>query len=44
MSDNKNKIGKADRDRINVSVEYEVRDWAEKFNITPKQLSDAVIR
>lgn len=42
MSDDKKKVGKADRDRINLSEEYEVRDWAEKYNITPKELRDAV--
>ena len=42
MSDNKNLKTKADRDRINLSEDYEVRDWADKFNITSKELRDAV--
>lgn len=42
MSDDKKKVGKADRDRINLNEDYEVRDWAEKFNISAKELRDAV--
>lgn len=42
MADNKEKVGKQDRDRISLSEEYEVRDWSEKFGITPDKLREAV--
>ncbi|GAC1597054.1 MAG: hypothetical protein NVS3B19_19450 [Ginsengibacter sp.] len=42
MSDNKNKAGKADRDRIDINEDYELRDWAEKYNVSAKELRDAV--
>jgi len=31
MADDKTKTGKADRDRINVNEDYELRDWSKKF-------------
>lgn len=42
MSDDKSKTGGPDRQRINTSEEYEVRDWSKKFGVTPEQLKDAV--
>lgn len=42
MSDDKSKTGGQDRQRISLSENYEVRDWAEKFGVTPEQLRAAV--
>ena len=42
MSDDKTQSGGQDRKRISLSQEYEVRDWAKKFNVTPEQLKAAV--
>lgn len=42
MSDDKNKNGKQDRDRINVNEPYELRDWSAKFGVTPEELKKAV--
>jgi hypothetical protein len=42
MVDDKNKTGKADRDRINVDEEYELKDWSKKLHVTPEQLTAAV--
>jgi len=42
MSDDKSKTGGPDRQRINTSEEYEVRDWSKRFGVTPEQLKDAV--
>ena len=42
MPDDKTQSGGQDRKRISLSQEYEVRDWAKKFNVTPGQLEAAV--
>jgi hypothetical protein len=42
MADNKNQVGKQDRDRISLSDDYEVRDWAKKFGVSPEELKQAV--
>jgi hypothetical protein len=42
MADDKNKTGKPDRDRINVDEDYELREWARKFDVTPERLRAAV--
>jgi len=42
MADDKTKTGRADRQRINTEQDYEVRDWARKFGVSPDQLKDAV--
>ena len=42
MSDNKSMTGGQDRTRINVKEEYELQDWAKKFDATPDQIRDAV--
>jgi len=44
MSDDKTKTGGQDRDRISLTEDYEVRDWAAKFGVTEKALRDAVAR
>jgi hypothetical protein len=42
MSDDKNKSGGQDRQRINVNEDYEVRDWCKSLNTTPERLKEAV--
>lgn len=42
MPDDKSKTGGSDRDRINVNEDYELRDWSEKFGVTPEELKTAV--
>jgi Protein of unknown function (DUF3606) len=42
MADDKSKTGKADRDRINVDEDYELRDWSKRLGVTPEQLTAAV--
>ena len=42
MSDDKSKSGGQDRARINVNEDYELRDWSEKFGVTPDELKKAV--
>ena len=42
MPDDKSKTGGADRQRINVNEDYELRDWSKKFGVTPEQLKEAV--
>ena len=42
MADDKTKTGGQDRQRINVNEDYELRDWAKKFGVTPEQLKQAV--
>jgi hypothetical protein len=42
MSDDKTKTGGQDRSRISLSEDYEVRDWAKKFGVTPEELRAAV--
>jgi hypothetical protein len=42
MADDLNKRGSPDRDRINMGEEYEVRDWAKKFGVSPEELERAV--
>ena len=42
MSDDKSRTGGQDRERISLSEDYEVRDWAKKFGVTPEQLKAAV--
>jgi Protein of unknown function (DUF3606) len=39
--DNKTKVGKPDRERVNVQEPYEVDRWAKKWNVTPQQVKDA---
>jgi hypothetical protein len=42
MSDDKTQAGGQDRSRISLSEDYEVRDWAKKFGVTPDELKAAV--
>lgn len=42
MADDKTKRGGADRTRINIHEDYEVRDWSEKFGVTHQELLEAV--
>lgn len=42
MSDDKSKTGGQDRNKISLSEDYEVRDWAKKFGVTAEQLKTAV--
>jgi hypothetical protein len=44
MPDSTTSRGGQDRTRINLRQEYELRDWARKFNATPDQIKDAVGR
>lgn len=34
--------GRSDRKYINLSEEYEVRDWSDHFKISPEELKEAV--
>lgn len=40
--DNKKTAGSADRERINVNEDYELRDWSKKFGVTHDELRAAV--
>ncbi len=42
MSDDKDKVGKQDRDRINIRENYEIFDWATKFGVSQERLKEAV--
>ncbi|MCW2573534.1 MAG: hypothetical protein JWO88_3592 [Frankiales bacterium] len=42
MADDRSKAGQQDRDRIDVNEEYELRDWSQKFGVTPDELISAV--
>ena len=44
MADDKTKTGAADRERINVHEDYELRDWSQKFKVTPEELKRAVAK
>lgn len=42
MADNKTNIGTPDKERVNLSEDYEVQYWAHKFNVTAEKLKKAV--
>ena len=42
MADDKSKSGGQDRTRIDIDQDYEVRDWSNKFGVTPDELKAAV--
>jgi hypothetical protein len=42
MADDPSLTGGADRDRININQEHEVRYWSEKFGVSPEDLKCAV--
>lgn len=44
MPDSKTQAGKADRDRINVNEDYELRDWSTKFGVSRDMLEGAVAK
>jgi hypothetical protein len=44
MADDKSKIGDPDRLRVASGQEYEVRDFAEKFGISPGEARDLIER
>jgi hypothetical protein len=44
MADDKSKVGKPDRDRINLEEPYEVRDWAKSLGVSEDQLRSAVAK
>jgi hypothetical protein len=42
MSDDKHNTGSPDRDRINMSEDYEVRDRSESLGVSAERLQEAV--
>ena len=42
MSDDTSKRGPADRQRVNLDEDYEVRYWTEKWNVSEERLRQAV--
>ena len=42
MPDDKSKSSGQDRKLISLKEDYEVRDWAKKFGVTPDELTKAV--
>jgi hypothetical protein len=42
MADDKTQTGNPDRQRINLSQDYEVRDWSRKFGVSEQELRAAV--
>ena len=44
MADDTSKVGKADRDRVNINEPYELRDWSQKFGVSPERLAEAVTK
>ncbi|KQW80761.1 DUF3606 domain-containing protein [Brevundimonas sp. Root1279] len=44
MTDDKTNAGGADRQRISLEEDYEVRDWSQKFGVSEQALRDAVAR
>ena len=42
MADDRSLRGPQDRQRINLSEDYEVAYWSKKWDITPEQLAEAV--
>jgi hypothetical protein len=42
MADDTSKTGKVDRERINVSQDYGLDDWARKFGVSREELRKAV--
>lgn len=44
MADDRSNRGSPDRNRINVSEDYEVRDWAKKLGVSEDELRQAVAK
>ncbi len=42
MAEDKSKTGRTDRQRINISEDYELRDWSRKFDASIGELRDAI--
>ena len=42
MADDKKDVGGADRSRISLSEDYEVRDWMKSLGVSEEQLREAV--
>lgn len=42
MADDKNEVGVPDRTRINLSEDYEVRDWTKSLGVSEDELREAV--
>jgi hypothetical protein len=42
MADDKRDVGVADRSRISLSEEYEVRDWTAALGVSEQELREAV--
>ena len=42
MADDLSKKGPSDRSRINLTEQYEVQYWADKFDVSKERLSEAV--
>jgi hypothetical protein len=42
MADDKTKTRPQDAKRINVHEDYELRDWSQKFGVSPEELKAAV--
>ncbi len=42
MSDDKSRTGAADRDRISLGEDYEVRDWTKALGVSEEELREAV--
>ena len=42
MSDSLEARGPADRSRINVNEDWELKYWSKKFGVSPEQLREAV--
>ena len=44
MADDPKNRGPQDRSRVNISEDYELRYWSEKWGVTPDQLKAAVAK
>lgn len=42
MADDKNFVGGADRARISLAEDYEVRDWTKSLGVSEEELREAV--
>jgi hypothetical protein len=42
MADDKTQTGRADRERININEDYELRDWSAKLGVTSWEVKAAV--
>jgi len=42
MADDRNDVGGADRTRISLGEDYEIRDWTEALGVSEQELREAV--